>query len=118
MVLPVALLLLTATIDVGRIIFTYIALEDAVQEGSVYLANRPKATLDEVRLRVQGSSDATEVATATVSMQQPCSETTMWVQASAPPLQMLTPAGNQIFGNIVLTSRIVATNLKGSGSCT
>jgi Flp pilus assembly protein TadG len=113
-VLPLALLLLTASIDVGRIVFTFISLEDAVQEGSVYLANNPTATQAEIAARVQGSSSATEVANATVSIQSPCATTTMWVEASAPALTMLTPGGNQLFGSVVLTSRIVTTNLKGT----
>jgi Flp pilus assembly protein TadG len=112
-VLPLALLLMSASIDVGRILFTYIALEDAVQEGSVYLANNPTSDQLTIQGRVRGSSSAAEVEGATVRIQA-CPNAQLWVEADAPPMWMLTPGGKQIFGNLVLTSRINATNLKGN----
>jgi hypothetical protein len=116
-VLPLALLLLSASIDVGRILFTYIALEDAVHEGAVFMAHNPATPganpgTTAIVSRVRGSSDAPEVSGATVVTS--CSTAQVSVQASAPSLQMITPAGSQIFGAVVLTSKLFATNLKGA----
>jgi Flp pilus assembly protein TadG len=121
-ILPLALFLLTSAIDVGRIIFTYIAIEDAAHEGAVFMAHNPANPTTNatgaaaVRNRVWTSTTASEVTGAAVNLT--CSATSpappgrVSVEVVAPALNMLTPGGNQIFGSLVLRSTITAPNLK------
>lgn len=112
MVFPFLLLLLLGAIDVGRIIFVYIALEDAVQEGAIYYSVEPTADLAAVTARVTSSSDHTEVRNATVS-KSACSATTLSVTATY-PLPLLTPVAAQLWGGTFLMSAtFTGTNLSG-----
>lgn len=111
-VTPFLLLLFMGTVDVGRIIFAYIALEDAVQEGSIYRSHNPTADLATVRTRVQTSSNHTEVTNATVTMST-CLSSTVSVTATY-SLPVITPVASQILGgNYLLSATFTGTNLKG-----
>lgn len=118
LVLPILLILLMGVIDAGRLLFTYIALEDAVQEGAIFSAHEPSPP-DAIRDRVTSSSNHLEVVNATVP-DPVCTPPsggnpgTISVTASY-PVEMLTPVGRQIFGStITMTATFIATNFKGS----
>lgn len=111
-VTPFLLLLLMGTVDVGRVIFAYIALEDAVQEGTVFRTHNPDEGLAVVTARVQSSSNHPEVTTSTVSMTA-CDPATVSVTATY-SLQILTPVASQIFGgSFPMSATFVGTNFKG-----
>jgi Flp pilus assembly protein TadG len=120
-VTPLLLLLFMGTVDAGRIIFAYIALEDAVQEGTIFRSHNPTAALATgcstapgcVRDRVQQSSNHDEVRGATVTMTA-CSATTVSVTATY-SLPIITPLASQIFGTgFPMAATFTGTNLKGT----
>ncbi|NLG72674.1 MAG: pilus assembly protein [Chloroflexi bacterium] len=51
----VLLILLAGIVDLGRMLFTYIALRDAVQEGALYGSTNPTST-GAIKDRVRGAS--------------------------------------------------------------
>lgn len=116
LVLPLLLMLLMGLIDVGRIIFTYIALEDAAQEGTIYMAHEP-APAATVVARVISSSNHTEVVNATVP-------TPVCTIAPAPgivsvtatyELPLLTPFVRELFGGTFsMSATFTGTNFKGT----
>jgi Flp pilus assembly protein TadG len=109
-VLPLLLLLFMGTVDVGRFLFAYIALEEAVQEGATY-ASRAPTDVSGIRARVTSSSNHREVTNATVP-DPVCTTTTVSVTATY-PMPLLTPMASLIFGNtITLGSTVVANNLE------
>ena len=111
-VTPFLLLLLMGTVDVGRIIFAYIALEDAVQEGTVYRTHNPTANLATVTARVTSSSNHPEVVNSTVTMSA-CNNATVSVTATY-TLPIITPIASQIFGTgFPMSATFVGTNFKG-----
>jgi Flp pilus assembly protein TadG len=116
LVLPLLLLMLMGVVDVGRIVFTYLALEDAVQEGALYASYEP-AQASAIVARVRSSSNHAEVVGATVPVPV-CATTpapgTVSVTATY-DLPLLTPVGSQLFGgSIHLSATFIATNFKGS----
>ena len=110
---PLLISLLVGIVDVGRLVFAYIALQDAVTEGALYAAYEPtpeSAVID----RVRTSSNHVEVKNATV---------TVVCTTSPPPgtitvtgsynLALVTPLIAQIFGgNIGVTAMSVGTNFR------
>jgi Flp pilus assembly protein TadG len=113
-VVPLMLLLFMATVDAGRLLFAYIALEEAVHEGATYAAQMPADTSG-IRARVTTSSDHREVTNATVP-DPVCTTATVSVTATY-PMPVLTPLAGALFGgSITLGSTVVATNLQGSCS--
>jgi Flp pilus assembly protein TadG len=120
LVLPLMAVLFMGTVDIGRLLFTYIALEEAVQEGATYAAQvpTPAGTLQSrVEARVHNSSSQEEVTGATVAMPV-CTTSpapgTVTVTSST-PVTLLTPIGAVLFGGTVtLTATVVATNLQES----
>jgi Flp pilus assembly protein TadG len=112
-VLPLLLLLLTGVVDVGRAVFTYIALEDAAQEGSMYAAHEPLSE-SAVRSRVRTSSNHNEVTAATVSLVCTASPEpgTVTVTASY-DLPLITPIAQLFGGKVALTATRIGTNFKG-----
>ena len=127
MVIPLILLMFMGTVDVGRLLFAYIALEEAVQEGATYgsYATGDPGWAVKIRNRVITSSEHSEVTAATVpdpvcvpedtSTTPPTPGTVTVVATSNVPL--LTPVGSVLFGGTFqLQATVIATNLEGSCS--
>jgi Flp pilus assembly protein TadG len=124
LVIPLILLMFMGTVDVGRIVFAYIALEEAVQEGATY-ASHAAGTPGWGGMtiaRVTSSSNHVEVASAVVAdpsigtaCTAPPAETPGRITVSATyDLPLLTPVGSVLFGGTFrLGASVVATNLEG-----
>jgi len=111
---PVLITLLLGVVDVGRVVFAYIALQDAVTEGALYAAYEP-IPASAVIERVITSASHAEVKNATVSIACTTAPApgTITVTASY-DLPLVTPVGGQIFGgSFHLTVRSVGTNFQG-----
>jgi Flp pilus assembly protein TadG len=119
MVLPILLLLVMGVIDVGRIIFAHLALQEATQEGAIYAAYKPNPRSD-IQMRVRTSSGAISdpnaaewVANATVQVCHldltPADRIRV---TSTYPLDLVTPIVPDILGTSTVTLRaeITATN--------
>jgi Flp pilus assembly protein TadG len=114
LVLPILILLVMGVIDVGRVIFAHVALQEATQEGAIYGAFKPNPR-SAVQARVTNSSSAAWVSGASV--------TVCHVDRTAPaqdritvtstyPLDLLTPIVPDILGasTVTLNISITATN--------
>lgn len=116
-VTPLLLLLFMGTVDAGRVIFAYIALEDAVQEGAIYRSHNPSANLATVTERVRTSSEHPEVTNAVVTMANCLAPTETHTTVSvtgASTIEIITPMASQIFGGTFpLSATFTGTNLKG-----
>ena len=115
LVIPLLLLVLMGVVDVGRVLFAYVALEEAVHEGASYAARVPSDNSG-ITNRVTSSSNQAEVTGATVS-NAVCddAEGTITVTASY-PLPLTTPVGRALFGGtFTLRTSVVATNLQLPG---
>jgi hypothetical protein len=115
------------TVDLGRLLFAQIALEEAVQEGATYGSYAPRpfnaAVKNMIRARVTSSSDHTEVKFATVldanvvcvaedTTTTPPTPGTVKVSATY-NLPTLTPLGTVLFGGtFTLGATVTATNLE------
>ena len=64
-VAPILIVLLFGVVDFGRLAFTKINLNDAVQEGSIYASTHPGDTSD-IQDRVVGSVDSPQIVKSTV----------------------------------------------------
>lgn len=51
----ILMILVAGIVDLGRMLFTYIALRDAVQEGALYGSTSP-TSIEEIKDRVRGAS--------------------------------------------------------------
>lgn len=125
MVIPLILLMFMGSLDVGRLLFAYIALEEAVQEGATYgsYATGVSGWRANIKNRVTTSSNHSEVTSATVpdpvcvpentATTPPTPGTVTVVATSNVPL--LTPVGSVLFGGTFqLRATVIATNLDGS----
>ena len=64
-VAPLLIILLFGVVDFGRLAFTQINLNDAVQEGSIYASTHPGDTSD-IKDRVVGGVDSPAIVKSTV----------------------------------------------------
>jgi Flp pilus assembly protein TadG len=109
-VLPILVVLLLGVVDAARLIWTYVALAEAAQEGALYGSQDPNPT--RIRARVQQSSSAPEVTGAAVTPTCPSGKVAVTVSF---PLPLITPVGAQIFGGTFTVSATnTSTNFKGS----
>lgn len=125
LVIPLILLMFMGSLDVGRLLFAYIALEEAVQEGATYGSHSTGQSgwAARIRTRVTTSSDHGEVVSATVpdpvcvpanTATTPQTPGTLTVTATS-NVPLLTPVGSVLFGGTFqLQATVVATNLEGS----
>lgn len=119
MVLPILVLLVMGVIDVGRLIFAHVALQEATQEGAIYGAYKPSPR-DDIRTRVTGSSSEDWVSGASVTVCHLTTAPAGWTTpfpgaisvASTYPLDLLTPIVPDILGasTITLSVEITSTN--------
>lgn len=114
LILPLLLSMLMGTVEIGRIAFAQLALEEAVQEGVTYAARVP-TNAAEAGARTRTSSNHAEVTGAIVGATI-CTAETVTLSATY-PLVMTTPLGGALFGDIYqISATVVATNLTGSCS--
>jgi Flp pilus assembly protein TadG len=114
-VMPLLLLLIMGAIDVGRLLFASVAIEEAAQEGALFAAYNPTDE-DPIRDRVLSSSTAEEVTDATVTVDcvpTPAPGTIeVTVEADYP---LITPIISGMFGSpITLSATVIATNVQGT----
>lgn len=117
LVLPMLLLLVLGAVDIGRLLFASVALEEATQEGALYAAYNPTAT-GAIQARVLGSTTSDDLDGASVSVQcvaSPAPGTVEVTTTVAYPL--ITPIIPQLIGDpFTLSATVVATNVQGSCS--
>lgn len=117
LVLPLLLLLALGTVDIGRLLFASVALEEAVQEGALFAAYNPTPT-GPIQDRVRASSNATEVQAATVSVTCTASPAPGTVSVTAAvDYALITPVISSMLGDTVrLTATVVAPNIQAACS--
>jgi Flp pilus assembly protein TadG len=115
LVLPVLLLLVMGAVDVGRLLFASVAIEEATQEGAIFAAYSP-TEFDPIRTRILSSSDVDEVQDATVTVMCNTSPAPGQVEVTAEVnYPLVTPVIAAMLGNTVrLSATVVATNLAGA----
>jgi Flp pilus assembly protein TadG len=110
MVLPFMILLVMGVIDVGRLLFAHVALQEATQEGALYGAFHPTNSTA-IKSRVKASSGAQWVTGATVEVCQIVSPAPGRVRVTSTyPLQLLTPVIPDVLGTGTVTLRSVITS--------
>ena len=115
LVTPLLLLLCMSIVDLGRLLFVYVAIEEAAQEGALYGANVPGVEMDIID-RVKSSSLAPEVADADVDVACPGPVAgTIRVEVTY-PVPLITPFVGQLFGGTWTVGTDVIANIV-SGSC-
>jgi Flp pilus assembly protein TadG len=118
LVLPILLILLIGTIDVGRMLFASVAMEEAAQEGALYAAFEPSPspTLEEaVRARVRSSSDAAEVAGATVTASCAPSPSPGAITVTAEyDYPLITPIADMLGTTVRIGASVTAPDVKGT----
>jgi Flp pilus assembly protein TadG len=106
---PILILLFMGTVEIGRLYFAQIAIQEAVQEGATYAGQVPADTAG-IASRVTTSADHPEVTGATVGTPV-CATETVTVSATY-PLPMITPLGDVLFGGTFqIGATVAATNL-------
>lgn len=115
LIIPLLLLLFMGAVDVGRLLFASVAIEEAAQEGALYAAFEPSPspTLTEaVSARVRSSSTAPEVTGATAAATcAPVGKITVTAQYNYP---LVTPLIREMLGTTVtLGASVVATDVQG-----
>lgn len=115
---PILLLLLVGTIDVGRMLFASVAMEEAAQEGALYAAFEPSPspTLeDAIRARVLSSSDAAEVAGATVTASCAPSPSPGAITVTAEyDYPLITPIADMLGATVRIGASVTASDVKGA----
>jgi Flp pilus assembly protein TadG len=114
-VMPLLLVLIMGAIDVGRLLFASVALEEAAQEGALFAAYQP-ADENPIRDRVLSSTTANEVEGATVTVDcvaTPAPGTIeVTVEADYP---LITPIVSSMLGSpVTLSATVIATNIQGT----
>lgn len=109
LVMPLLLLLIVGVIDLGRALWTDLALKDAAQEGALYGSFAPTADIEQ-RVRLSSDlpidlSDSSVVVTPVVDCV--AGEVTVTVEHELP---LITPIVGQMFGgSIHLHSTVTGT---------
>ncbi len=103
--LVIILLLLVGAIDLGRAIFTYLALRDAAQEGASYASYNP-TDITGIQNRVRNASNTVNdlwvnpgVAVEVIHLGVPCSGNGVRVRVSLSNFTLVTPFLGAIVGS-------------------
>jgi Flp pilus assembly protein TadG len=119
--LVILLLLLTAIVDGARVLFTYMALRDAAQEGSVFGSIEPTNT-NGITDRVRNASDlvrgfASDVQVGVTYSGAPCSNNTIKVRVTYPAFKLTMPFVGALLGRQTVPISATATDSILSPGC-
>jgi len=118
------LILLTGISDVGRMVFYYLSMRDAVQEGAAYASIYPKhctqivervwSAMGDNSVQVFVTVDGTTTCAAASETTQACSGHTIQIQAIQPHFNLATPIIGTFIGgqSIRLQAQITGTILR------
>ncbi len=103
------LVLVFGVIDIGRAIFTRIAIEDAVQDGATYAALTDTADVASIEARVRNSISSPDLSTTpivvTCTEDTTGSRTSRFVEVSVTFSQpLITPIASSLAGPLDLTA--------------
>jgi Flp pilus assembly protein TadG len=112
--LVILLLLLTVIVDGARVLFTYMALRDAAQEGSVFGSIEPSNTSG-ITDRVRNASDmvrgfASDVQVGVTYSGPPCSNNTIKVRVTYPAFKLTMPFVGALLGRQTVPISATATD--------
>lgn len=115
------LLLLGGVVDLGRAFFTYMALRDAAQEGAVYGAINPAATID-IQNHVVNSSDMTVYLITNEDVEvdiigEACTGNAIRVNVTYPDFQIAMPFVGTVIGRQTVAISASVTDTILSPSC-
>lgn len=111
LITPFLLVVIMGTIDIGRLLFASVALEEAAQEGALYAAYEPCST-PAIEERVRSSSDAAEVVGASILVSPDSPEPGTITVSVSFNFSMLTPFVQDLLGlTVPIGSSVTATNL-------
>lgn len=113
--MPLLLLLIMGAIDVGRLLFASVALEEAAQEGALFAAYNPTDE-DPIRARVLSSSAAEEVEDATVTVDCVATPAPGTIEVTVEvDYPLITPIISAVLGSpVTLSATVIATNVQGT----
>lgn len=115
--LPFLFLLVMGVIDLGRMIYADIALQEATQEGAIFAAYHADAAdvADQVEARITESSSSPWITGATVTVTPcPLAEGDPITVTTTYNLDLMTPVISDLLGSPVqLSESVVATNFAG-----
>jgi Flp pilus assembly protein TadG len=116
-VMPLLVLLIMGAVDVGRLLFASVALEEAAQEGALFAAYNP-ADDGPIEARVLASSTAEEVQDATVTVDCVATPAPGTVEVTVEvDYPLITPVVSALLGSpVTLSATVVATNVQGTCS--
>jgi Flp pilus assembly protein TadG len=111
LVMPVLLLLVLGIIDVGRLVSTQVAVQDAAQEGALFAAFAP-SSYSTVRDRVKTTADDLGVATNDVQVTCPEGNDGDRIDVTVGyDFDLLTPLIEQMFGDTVRLTKTVKSEI-------
>ena len=115
LVTPLLLMLIMGAIDVGRLLFASVALEEAAQEGALFAAYNPTEE-EPIRARVLGSSTAEEVEDATVTVDCVATPAPGTIEVTVEvDYPLITPIISSMLGSpVTLSATVIATNIQGT----
>jgi uncharacterized membrane protein len=111
LVMPILLLLVLGIIDVGRLVSTQVAVQDAAQEGALYAAFAP-SSYSVVRDRVKTAAD--EFGLAANDIQVTCPEGSDGDRIDVTvgyDFDLLTPLVEQLFGDTIRLTKTVKSEI-------
>lgn len=120
--LVILITLVVGIVDVGRALFTYMALRDAAQEGAQYASIHPTAISD-IESRVRYGSDLLQSITDDIVIQvtvigDPCTGNGIAVQVSYNNFPLTMPFLGAILGTQTITITTSVTDTILSPACT
>jgi Flp pilus assembly protein TadG len=111
LILPILIVLLAGTIDVGRLLFAAVAIEEAAQEGAFFAAYRPCSEADVIG-RVTSSSSTEEVAGAEVHLLADTPDAGLITVTAEYDYPLITPIIQNLLGSTVhIGSSVTGTML-------
>lgn len=122
--LMLLLILLAGVSDIGRLMFYYLSMRDAVQEGAAYASVYPKhctqivervwSAMNDNSVQVFVTIDGTTSCAAASETTQACSGHSVQIQAIQPQFRLATPIIGTFIGaqSLRLQTRITGTILR------
>ena len=107
------ILLATGVADLGRVLFTYVGVQDAAQEGAMYASYHPEDPVGAMQ-RATASIDYPTLSPVDVGVSCSTADNTVTVTVTH-AVDLLTPViGNMVGGEIVLTRSFTGEMLGGA----
>jgi Flp pilus assembly protein TadG len=117
LIAPVLVVLVLGIVDLGRVLYTKIPLQQAVQEGAIYAGHFPD-DYSAIRAQVQDNTNTFTLAAADITVSCPTGASGTDIKVAVDhDVTLFAPIFSQLFGGTITLNADQTAEILGTDSC-